>query len=124
MNLRNTDGSLTTSDEDTAEELNSHFQSVFVQELPLEDDGSVCGKSFSQGAEIRFDTDTVRKKLTNLKKDKSPGPDGIHPMLLQSTADTVAKPLAHIFAASFAQGLVPSDWRKANISNLQKGQEG
>ena len=120
MNLRKTDGSLTTSDEETAEELNSHFQSVFVQELPLEDDGPVCGKSFSQGAEIRFDTDIVWKKLINLKKDKSPGPDGIHPMLLQSTADNVAKPLADIFAASFAQGLVPSDWRKANISPIFK----
>ena len=60
------------------------------------------------------------KKLINLKKNKSPGPEGIHPMLLQSTADNVAKPLADIFAASFAQGLVPSDWRKANISPIFK----
>jgi len=62
----------------------------------------------------------VWKKLINLKKDKSPGPDGIHSMLLQSTADNVAKPLADIFAASFTQGLVPSDWRKANISPIFK----
>jgi len=75
--------------------------------------------SSSQEVEIKFDTDIVRKKLINLKKDKSPGPDGIHPMLLHSTANNVAKPLADIFAASFAQGLVPSDWRKANTQGMK-----
>ena len=54
----------------------------------------------------------------NLKKDKSPCPDGIHPMLLHSPADMIAKPLADIFSASFEQGVIPADWRKANVSPI------
>jgi len=119
-NLCKEDGSVTTSDKEVAETLNSYFQTVFVKEEALQDEGQDPCNNYSQELQIEFDTNTVKKKLINLKKDKSPGPDGIHPMLLHSTADTIAKPLADIFNASFAQGVIPADWRKANISAIHK----
>ena len=32
----------------------------------------------------------------------------------------IAKPLADIFSASFEQGVIPADWRKANVSPIHK----
>jgi len=52
----------------------------------------------------------VMQKLRNLKADKSPGPDGIHPMLRKSCADVVAEPLSLIYQASFDVGNIPQDW--------------
>ena len=63
---------------------------------------------YSQQLQTEFEINTVKKKLINLKKAKSPSTDGIHPMLLHSTADMIAKPLTdRLFRASFAQGVIP-----------------
>ena len=119
-NLCKEDGSVTTSDKEAAEALNSYFQTVFVTEEPLQDADHDPTSNFTQPVQVEFNASTVKKKLMNLKKDKSPGPDGIHPMLLHSTADMIAKPLADIFSASFEQGVIPADWRKANVSPIHK----
>ena len=62
----------------------------------------------------------VLARLQRLKPDKSPGLDGIHPMLLKSCAHQVAKPLSLIYQASFDEGQLPSDWKLANISPFFK----
>jgi len=100
--------------------LNSYFQTVFVTEEPLQDADHDPTSNFTEPVQIEFNASTEKKKLMNLKKDKSPGPDGIHPMLLHSNADMIAKPLADIFSASFEQGKIPADWRKANVSPIHK----
>jgi len=62
----------------------------------------------------------VRKMLSVLKTDKSPGPDGIHLLFLYSTLDEVTKPLTLIFKKSLAEGELPHDWKQANISPIYK----
>ena len=58
------------------------------------------------------------KKLKGLRPEKSPGLDGVHPMVLQQTAEVVADPLARIFQASC--GVLPADWIKANVVPIYK----
>lgn len=67
-----------------------------------------------------FSTELVRRKLQQLSMDKAPGPDGLHPMLLSDCAAAVAEPLAFIFERSFETGLVPSDWRVADVVPIYK----
>jgi len=62
----------------------------------------------------------VLRKLQHLKVDKSPGPDGIHPALLKNCASAVTKPLTAIFQESYYSGIVPNDWKIADISPLFK----
>ena len=71
-------------------------------------------------AKIVFEPDEVRRRLQRLKQDKSPGPDGLHPMLLKSCAENLAKPLSMIFQSSFDEGQLPSDWKKAEVIPLYK----
>ena len=50
------------------------------------------------------------------------GPDGISPRMLKETSHEVAPILTFIFNQSLSSGVVPQDWRLANIFALhQKG---
>jgi len=58
----------------------------------------------------------VKKLLSALKTDKSPGPDGMHlGLLLHNTGDEVAKPLTLTFDKWYTEGELPWDWKQANI---------
>ena len=53
-------------------------------------------KTAWKDTDVDLSSVVVLQKLRNLKADKSPGPDGIHPMLLKSCAEAVAEPLSLI----------------------------
>jgi len=54
--------------------------------------------------------------MFSLKIDKSPGPDGIHPLFLNRTASVLAKPVAALFTRSYQEELIPNDWKLANVT--------
>ena len=62
----------------------------------------------------------VMKKLQQLNLDKSPGPDAIHPLLLEECATVLAEPLSMIFQQSFEARTLPADWKTANIVPIFK----
>ena len=64
---------------------------------------------------LNIDPVGVQKLLKDLDAYKAPGPDNIPPRLLKDTADLMAPLLTLIFQASLYQGLVPDDWKKANV---------
>ena len=55
-----------------------------------------------------------------MKDNKSPGVDGIAPKLLKETVEQISKPLAHVFTMSLQEGIVPLEWKEANIIPLLK----
>ena len=78
--LETDDGSLTNTDREAADELSKFFRSVFTHEpdgaiptLPKRHDDTMHDTDFT--------VENVQKKLDNLKVDKCPGPDKLHPML-------------------------------------------
>jgi hypothetical protein len=87
------------------------------------DDGEIHGEaklSDWQDSCVDISREAVLIKLLKLKEDKSPGPDGIHPMVLKSCAEAVAGPLSRIYQESFDSGTVPNDWKTANITPIFK----
>ena len=82
-----------------------------------EQDGSHKGW---QDSSVKLGIDEVLEKLLKLREDSSPGPDGIHPILLKSCARTLAEPLFVIFQASFESGMVPADWKTALVTPVFK----
>ena len=62
----------------------------------------------------------IIKKLQKLLTDKSPGPDGIHNMLLHNSASEVAKPLSLIFKTLFESGVLPQEWTTAIVVPIFK----
>ena len=62
----------------------------------------------------------VAKKIKEMKDNKSLGVNGIPPKLLMETVDQISIPLARVFNLSLKEGVVPFEWKEANIIRLFK----
>jgi hypothetical protein len=69
---------------------------------------------------LNISTETIKKKLDNLKIDKSPGPDNIHPRILRELSNILSEPLSIICNNSFTNSVCPDEWRCANVIALFK----
>jgi len=58
--------------------------------------------------------------LADLRADKSPGDDGIHPRVLKETSEVLALPLSILFQKSLDEGVVPSQWKDAVVTPIYK----
>ena len=47
--------------------------------------------------------------------NKSPGPDGHHPLILKEIAEAIAEPLSIIFNKSFNEECLPEAWKEAHV---------
>ncbi|XP_072107366.1 uncharacterized protein [Mobula birostris] len=116
--IENDTGEIVMGDEEIAEELNKYFASVFTEE-----DSRIPDTQGWQGREVcavTITTEKVLRKLNRLKVDNSPGPDGMHPRVLKEVAVEIAEALAMIFQKSIDSGMVPEDWKIANVTPLFK----
>ena len=62
----------------------------------------------------------VHKELTNLKRKKATDIDNLPPGMLKDTAPILAKPLTFLINLSLKTGIVPTDWKVANVIPLHK----
>ncbi len=69
---------------------------------------------------IQFRVQDVIKKIKNLKTEGAAGPDGFGPRVLQELQLEIAPALAAIFTKSMEEGVVPADWRDANVTPIFK----
>ena len=106
-----------------AEVLNEYFSSVFTTEyissLPVPLTKFEGNKSEHLG-QLIVTPEMIAKKIKKMKDNKSPGVDGIPPKLLKVIVDQISTPLANLFNLSLEEGIVPSEWKEANITPLFK----
>eukprot|EP00061_Rhincodon_typus_P001543 g15074.t1 len=69
---------------------------------------------------VAITKEKVLEKLNDLKVDKSPGPDELHPRVLKEIAEEILEVLVAIFQESLESGIVPEDWKIANVTPLFK----
>lgn len=115
--VKRPDGNMTANDQEAATVLCDYFSTVFTHEQDFNNipqTGS-CGLQ-----SIAVTEELVLKRLLKLKQDKSPGPDNLHPMLLRQTAHVIATPLSLIFNKSLNEGILPDDWKCANVAPIYK----
>ena len=118
--IKGEDGSVLTSNKEKADVFNKFFSSVFTVE-DLDHMPSPTPTSGQQLlTDIKFTVDDIEKLLLQLKCNKSPGPDNIHPRVLKECADVLALPLWILFSSSLEVGYVPSAWRKAKVTPIFK----
>ena len=106
-----------------AEDLNGYFSSVFTKEnissLPVADAKFQEAKSDYLSLLV-VTPELLAKKIKAMKDNKSPGVDGIPPKLLMETVEQISIPLARVFNLSLKEGVVPFEWKEANIIPLFK----
>ena len=118
--LRKSDGRPVTEEADMAAELNNYFASVFTQEdcQNLPEPPRMNMRNKLQKPQIT--TAKVRAAIKKLKPHSAAGPDGIGPKILQTCTEQLAPVLAMIFRKSINQGMVPEEWRQANVVPIFK----
>ncbi len=108
-----------TSDQEKANILSEQFATVFVKE-PEGSTPSAITREVPSMNHIEITHDKIRKVIQKLKKNKSPGPDGIHPRVIKELMETLLEPLRIIYTSSLEEGVVPEDWKIAHITAIFK----
>ena len=69
---------------------------------------------------IDFNCTRVKQLLDNINVNKAPGPDGIHGCVLKNCSDSLCRPLPIIFKLIYNTGILPAEWKSANIVPIHK----
>ena len=69
---------------------------------------------------VSITVEIVHKRLVSLLVDKTPGPDGVHPMMLKMLADELAEPITVLFRKSIDHRKLALCWKTSNISVIFK----
>ena len=64
--------------------------------------------------------DMILAKLKKMKDNKSPGVDGISSKMLKEIAEEISVPLAIVFNLFIQEGIVPLEWKIANVVPIFK----
>jgi hypothetical protein len=117
--LKNKQKETVTDDEGMAEVLNEFFSSVFTRE-----DRANLPRAKEMDTEemrgVRFTQAKVRKKIQKLRTAAAAGPDGIGPRILQELENELVDGLTIVFRTSFAESVIPADWKDANVTPIFK----
>ena len=110
-------------DDEVVEELNAQFSSVFVVEN-LDSIPHVTGAPEIRGKspllDVQVEIDEVRDRLRGLRADKATGVDELSPRLLRELCEELAYPVTRVFRQSMDTGVVPADWRDADVTPIFK----
>jgi hypothetical protein len=117
--VNRSDGTLTNTDVETAEEFSNFFASVFSSEafvnFPV-----LTQRGEAVIGDVCFTEDLLRDEISKLSTRSSSGFDSIANSFLIRCVDAVARPLSLLFAKSFQTGCLAKDWKSATISPLHK----
>ncbi|KAF2348831.1 hypothetical protein FHG87_020413 [Trinorchestia longiramus] len=118
--LIDSEGSIQTINKSKAKILNTCLTSVFTHE----DLAEILQPYALNPQEILsdgvFTVEKVEKQLNISNPYKSTGPDGLGPRILKKAAEVIREPLTNIFNRSLETGIVPEDWKRANVTPIFK----
>ncbi len=121
--LRGGDGRLIDNNKIAADHLNGYFCTVFTKEdlhnVP-QPDILFHGNNEDSLYKLALNYQDVFSKLSKINVNKSLGPDEIHAKLVYELKNELTAPLTRLFNLSIEHGVVPQDWRDANISPIFK----
>ena len=119
--LENNRGNIISDGFQMAGVLNEYFSSVFT----TEDISSLFFTKFEGNksehlGQLFVTPEMIANKIKKMKDNKSPGVDGIPPKLLKEIVEQISTPLGKVFNLSLEEGIIPSEWKEANITPLFK----
>ena len=101
--------------------LNTWYCSVFTDEdlsnLPSPE---MLYRGDNPLVDVDFTAEKVKKKLSNIKPSSAPGPDMVWARVIHDLSEVLAEPLAMVFSSCMEEGVVPADWKRANVTPIFK----
>ena len=67
---------------------------------------------------INLTEDAIRNNLSKMKVNRASDLDNIVLRLLVKNAECLSEPLLHIFSESVGSGIVPKEWKCANVTAI------
>ena len=120
-------GKIIEINSEMCEVLNDYFSSVFtvekVNNLPMmtKVKNSCQPEQMVINLEsIDITEDRVLQAIKSMKPNKTGGVDELNSSFLLEIGESVARPLAILFRQSLENGVVPEDWRNANVTPIFK----
>ncbi|KAF2343715.1 Reverse transcriptase domain [Trinorchestia longiramus] len=110
----------TETNKSKAKILNAFFTSVFTHKDLTEIPQPHVLNTQEIPSDGVFIVEEVEEQLSNLNPYKSTEPDGLGPRILKETAEVISEPLTNIFNRSLETGIVPDDWKRANVTPIFK----
>jgi hypothetical protein len=102
--------------------LASTYQKIFTDAVPSQSDSTEeRRKAMLMEVLPRCTEGEAFKLLNSLNIKKAPGPDGIHPLVLQRLAPVLAVPIAELINKSLQSGIIPVAWKEATVKPFYKG---
>lgn len=111
--------SMKFSDKEKADILQNQFCSVFTNE-PEGDIPTLPNKTDVPISTLEITRDMVKKLIVAMNINKSCGPDNITPRMLKELVDIMSGPITLLLKRTLAEGVIPNDWKKANVSPIFK----
>ena len=111
---------LVDNNKEKANILNKYFASVYTEEPNGEIPTIPMLRSLVNQEGIIITENAVKKLLSELDANKSPGPDGIHPRFINELTEQLCLPLFIIFKASMKASIIPKQWKLARVSAIHK----
>ena len=115
------DGTTVIHDDQKATLLNNHFAQQ--SRLDVDDNRNPLAhnnRSVHAMEPIKVSPREVLDMLNSLETNKSCGSDEIPPKILKLTALLIYEPLTKLFNASLSKGVIPANWKIANIHPIYK----
>ena len=105
---------------DKADILNRQYESVFTKEDTSAPIPKPSGTPYPSMTDINIEEVGVRKLLHKVNPNKACGPDLITARILKDLASDIAPFLTSIYQKTIESGIIPEDWRYANVTALFK----
>ena len=118
--LRNKNNILTSDPVEKAHLIHQQFDSVFSNPSPKIQANFDEKDRLPTLNPIKISSRGILKLLSNLNPNKAIGPDNVPGKFLKLCANEIADIYQVLFQASLDQGVVPPDWKEANIVPLFK----
>ncbi|KAF2343437.1 Reverse transcriptase domain, partial [Trinorchestia longiramus] len=118
--LIDSEGSTQTNNKSKDKILNTYFTSAFTHEDLTEIPQPHVLNTQEILSDGVFTVEEVEEQLSILNPYKSTRPDGLGPRILRETAEVISEPLTNIFSRSLETGIVPDDWKRANVTPIFK----
>ena len=122
--LKKKDGSYTSNDQEAAEALNEQYFDTFTKEdltnLPDIERKPLLTEPLT---DFNINRERVLKVIRQLKINKSPGIDGIHPRVLKELDEIISHPITIIYKKSVESSELPRQWKDAEITPIYKKED-
>lgn len=101
-----------------AEAMNGCFRKVFTKETAFDKPLVMEQKGIMK--EFQVTVEEIKNMMGSLEVRKAVGPDGVSGWILRECREQLAEKVCEVIDASLREGVVPQDWKRANIVPIYK----